>query len=138
MMAPFQPTLNAVLNAIAATLLVLGWLQIRKGNEVGHRRFMVGALTVTSLFLISYLIYHWRVGSVPYPFEDWTRIVYFVILVPHVLLAALQVPFILLAVWRAIRKEFDLHKKITRWLWPVWMFVSVTGVLIYLMLYRPF
>ena len=138
MEVPFQPTLNASLNAIAATLLFLGWLQIRKGNDKAHRSFMVGALVFTSLFLISYLIYHWRVGSVPYPFEDWTRVVYYVILIPHVVLAAVQVPFILLAVWRAIRGEYDLHKRITRWLWPVWMYVSVTGVLIYLLLYRPF
>ena len=138
MPVPFQPTLNAVLNAIAATLLLIGWFQIRKGNREGHRRFMVGALIVTSLFLISYVIYHQRVGSVPYPYADWTRFVYYTILVPHVILAAVQVPFILLAVWRAIRGEFDLHKRITRWIWPVWMFVSVTGVMIYLMLYRPF
>ena len=94
------------------------------------------ALLVSAAFLTSYLIYHANVGSTPYPHHDWTRPVYFTILIPHVVLAALMTPFILAAVWYALRGRFDRHVRITRWLWPVWMFVSVSGVVIYWMLYR--
>lgn len=96
---------------------------------------MWSALVSSTLFLISYLIYHYRAGSVPYPYHDWTRVLYFVILIPHVILAAVMVPFIIAAVYFAIRGRFDKHTRITRWLWPVWMFVSISGVIVYIMLY---
>ena len=96
---------------------------------------MLAALATSALFLASYLVYHARVGSVPYPRHDWTRPVYFGILIPHVILAGVMVPFILLAVLHAWRRRFDRHVRITRWVWPVWLFVSVSGVAIYLMLY---
>ena len=96
---------------------------------------MVSALISSAAFLICYLIYHAQVGSVPYPYYDWTRPVYFIILVPHIILAAIMSPFILLALWFALRNQFEKHRKIVRWLWPVWMYVSVSGVIIYLMLY---
>jgi uncharacterized membrane protein YozB (DUF420 family) len=96
---------------------------------------MVSALISSAVFLTCYLIYHAHVGSVPYQHYDWTRPVYFTILIPHIILAAIMTPFILLAVWFAFREKFEKHRKIVRWLWPVWMYVSVSGVLIYLMLY---
>lgn len=130
------PTLNAILNTISTLLLVMGYLNIKQGKRDNHKKLMIGALISSVLFLISYLIYHAEVGSVPYPHFDWTRPVYFIILVPHVIMAAVMVPFILLAVWHAWQEKYEKHTKITRWIWPVWMYVSVSGVLIYLMLYR--
>lgn len=135
MNVPFQATLNALLNLLSACLLLLGYIQIKQGNRTQHQKFMWSALVSSALFLISYLIYHYRAGSVPYPYHDWTRTLYFVILIPHVILAALMVPFIIAAVYFAVRGQFDKHTRITRWLWPVWMFVSVSGVVVYIMLY---
>ena len=97
---------------------------------------MVAALSFSALFLISYLAYHFSVGSVPYARYDWTRPLYFAILIPHIVLAAVMGPFILAAVWHAWHKAFDKHKRLTRWVWPVWMFVSCSGVIIYVMLYH--
>jgi uncharacterized membrane protein YozB (DUF420 family) len=97
---------------------------------------MLAALISSALFLTSYLIYHYSVGSVPYPRHDWTRIVYFAILIPHVILAAVMVPFILSAVYFAWKRQFDRHTRVTRRLWPVWVFVSISGIVVYLMLYR--
>ena len=130
------PTLNAVLNLISATLLLIGYRYIKRGNQGKHKKFMISALVTSALFLTSYLIYHYYVGSVPYPHYDWTRPVYFVVLIPHVILAAVMTPFILVMVWWALRGSFDRHRRLARWVWPVWMFVSVSGVTVYLMLYR--
>lgn len=130
------PTLNATLNFVSAIFLTLGYIYIRQGKPERHKKMMVAALITSALFLTSYLIYHNAVGSVPYPHHDWTRPVYFAILIPHVILAALMVPFVLTAVYFALRERFDKHTRITRWLWPVWMFVSLSGVVVYLMLYQ--
>ena len=132
---PFLPTLNALLNAVTAVLLVVGRRKIKQGNKDVHRRIMLTALTTSALFLISYSIYHAQVGSVPYPRHDWSRPIYFVVLVPHVVLAGLQIPFVIAVVWLALKERFERHRKLARWVWPVWMFVSVTGVIVYLMLY---
>lgn len=132
----FLATVNAALNLTSATLLTIGYVNIKRGRQETHRRFMLAALTSSALFLISYLIYHYTVGSVPYPRQDWTRPVYFAILIPHVLLAALMVPFILVAVRHALKQRFEKHRRIMRWVWPVWMFVSVSGIVVYLMLYH--
>lgn len=132
----FHPTLNAVFNAIAACLLVWGYVKIKRQDRETHKKIMIAALVASAAFLISYLIYHQRVGSVPYPYHDWTRPLYFIILIPHVILAAVMVPFIIAAVAYAFKGRFDRHRRITVWLWPVWMFVSLSGVVIYLMLYR--
>lgn len=129
------PTLNAALNSISAVLLAFGYISIRRGRQESHKRFMLAALASSALFLTSYLIYHYAVGSVPYPYDDWTRPVYFTVLIPHVILAAVMTPFILVMVWRALRGQFDRHRQLARWVWPVWMFVSVSGVVVYLMLY---
>ena len=129
-------TVNAILNACAAALLLTGWIYIkRKRDRQTHKKVMISAVVVSALFLTSYLIYHYYVGSVPYPYYDWTRPVYFAILIPHVILAAVMVPFILIALWWAFTSQFDRHVRVVRWVWPVWMFVSLTGVIIYLMLY---
>lgn len=129
------PTLNAVLNAVSTVFLSLGYVQIRRGNQSTHQKLMISALVTSALFLTSYLIYHYQVGSVPYPYHDWTRPVYFAILVPHVILAAVMTPFIVGLVWLALTKRFERHRRLARWVWPVWMFVSVSGVVVYLMLY---
>jgi len=129
------PTLNAILNGTAGILLLLGYIQIKKGNRAAHKKFMLAALSVSLLFLISYVIYHIKVGSIPYPHQDWTRTVYFIILIPHVILAALMGPFIINAVRHALKDNIEKHKRLVRWVFPVWMYVSVTGVVIYLMLY---
>jgi uncharacterized membrane protein YozB (DUF420 family) len=130
------PALNAVLNGIAAALLLFGYVNIRKGRQATHKKFMLGALVASAAFLTSYLIYHYVVGSVPYPYHDWTRPLYFAILIPHVILAALVTPFILIIVYRALTGQFAKHRRMARFVWPVWMFVSVTGVIVYLMLYQ--
>ena len=129
------PTLNATLNLISAVLLSFGYYHIRRGNQRIHKRFMLAALATSALFLTSYLVYHYQVGSVPYPHYDWTRPLYFAILIPHVILAAVMTPFVIAMVWFALRESFTRHRRLARFVWPVWMFVSVTGVIVYLMLY---
>jgi putative membrane protein len=129
------PTLNACLNALSAVLLLLGYIQIKRGNREAHKKLMFIALLSSAVFLTCYLIYHAQVGSVPYPRHDWTRPLYFFILIPHVILAALMVPFIIRLVWLAAKGEFIRHAKLARLVWPVWMYVSVTGVVVYGMLY---
>ena len=130
------PTLNAALNLISATLLAFGYVNIKRGRPDVHKRFMVGALVSSALFLISYLIYHYHAGSVPDPHHDWTRPVYFAVLLPHLILAAVMRPFVIATVCLAFRENFTRHRMLARWVWPVWMFVSVSGVIVYLMLYR--
>jgi uncharacterized membrane protein YozB (DUF420 family) len=130
------PTLNAFLNTFSAILLLCGYIAIKCGRRELHRKLMSAALVSSIIFLTSYLIYHRFVGSVSYPYHDWTRPLYFFILIPHVILAALMVPFILRLVWLAAKGEFARHAKLARVVWPVWMYVSVTGVLVYGMLYR--
>ena len=129
------PAVNASLNALAGVFLGLGWLAIKKGDQKRHRVLMIMALCASTLFLCSYLYYHAHVGSVHYPGHGILRTIYFLILLTHTPLAAIIVPFCVIAVWHAVHKNFTAHKKITRWLWPTWMYVSVTGVVIYLMLY---
>jgi uncharacterized membrane protein YozB (DUF420 family) len=129
------PTLNAFLNLISVIFLTFGYLNIKRNRPETHKRFMLAALITSGLFLISYVVYHYHAGSVPYPYHDWTRPLYFAILIPHIILAALMVPFILAAVIFAFREKYDTHKKLTRFVWPVWMFVSISGIVIYLMLY---
>lgn len=136
MSAPLQPTINACLNFASAVLLLLGYRAVKRTEYDTHIRFMIAALVTSALFLASYLLYHAHVGSVPYARHDWTRLIYFAILIPHSILAGLQVPFIILAVWYGYKGAYQKHTRITRWLWPVWMFVSLSGVLVYLMLYQ--
>jgi uncharacterized membrane protein YozB (DUF420 family) len=132
------PLANAILNAITVVLLTLGWIQIKKGNRDAHRKLMTAAFTVSAIFLAGYLTHKFTVGPKLFPMQGWPRWVYFSILIPHTILAVVNLPFILAAIWFAIHGKFEKHKKITRWLWPSWMFVSITGVLVYLMLYQWF
>jgi len=136
MTAADLPGLNAALNGLSGLLLLAGFAAIKNHRPDIHKKFMLAALVSSAAFLTSYLIYHAQVGSVPYPHFDWTRTLYFIILIPHVILAGLMVPFIVAAVYFALRQQFERHKRLVVWVWPVWMFVSVTGVVIYFMLYQ--
>lgn len=130
------PSLNAGLNLASALLLILGFIFIKQGAWTGHALCMCSALGTSTLFLISYLTYHYFHGATPFPGEGWIRPVYFTILVSHTILAAAVPPLALVTLTRALRSQFDRHAKIARWTFPVWLYVSVTGVLIYWMLYR--
>jgi uncharacterized membrane protein YozB (DUF420 family) len=130
------PLVNATLNAIAAAFLVAGWRFIRQGDRTSHRACMQAALACSALFLASYLIYHANVGSRPYTGAGVLRAVYFFVLVTHVVLAAAIVPLAVVTVVRAWRGRFEAHRAIARWTLPLWLYVSVTGVVVYLMLYR--
>ena len=129
------PTLNAALNTLSAVFICAGYFFIRRKDRGAHRRCMLAALTCSILFLISYLVYHYQVGSVGFKGQGWIRPVYFTILITHTILATAVVPLVLLTVIRALRERFDAHRRIARWTFPIWLYVSVTGVVIYLMLY---
>ncbi len=130
------PTINALLNATAGIFLLLGWRAIRAKDQMTHRKYMILALISSALFLASYITYHaLSQGVTRYQGEGFLRIVYFFILLTHTPLAAIIIPFCLMAVRHAVRGEYQKHIAITRWLFPVWGYVSVTGILIYLMLY---
>lgn len=130
------PTFNAALNATSAMLLVIGYLFIRRRNVLAHKVCMASAFLVSMLFLTSYLYYHYHHGATSFPGTGWVRALYFSILIPHTILAAAIVPLALTTLYRAWREQFDRHKRIARWTLPLWLFVSVTGVVIYLMLYH--
>jgi putative membrane protein len=130
------PALNATLNAISTVLLVTGYIFIRRGDRRRHRACMLAALTTSAMFLTSYVIYHAQVGSVPFKGTGWIRTLYFAVLVPHVILAAAIVPPVLITVSRALSAKYDKHRRIARWTLPLWLYVSVTGVIVYLMLYQ--
>jgi uncharacterized membrane protein YozB (DUF420 family) len=130
------PAVNATLNAISFVFLVTGYVFIRRGQWQRHRACMISALVVSGLFLTSYVIYHLQVGSVPFRKTGWIRTVYFAVLIPHVILAAAIVPLILITVSRALSRRFDKHRRIARWTLPLWLYVSITGVIVYLMLYQ--
>jgi len=130
------PTINAVLNGSAAVLLLAGRAAIKNGKAQAHRRVMLSALAMSAAFLACYLYYHFVIhGLTRYEGQGAMRFAYFFILLTHTPLAAIMPPFIGLAVWHAMQGRLDKHIRITKWLWPVWMYVSVTGVVIYLMLY---
>ncbi len=130
------PTLNAILNSISAILLTIGFVFIKQKNREAHRRCMIGAFTTSTLFLISYLIYHYKVGSVGFQGQGVIRPVYFAILLTHTVLAAVIVPLVFVTFARALKGNFDRHRRIARWTLPIWLYVSVTGVVVYLMLYH--
>ena len=130
------PTLNASLNATAFIFLLLGRRSIKiQKSRLYHKCFMLSAVLTSTLFLISYTIYHTQHPSTPYPHHDWTRPLYFFILLTHIPLAALILPTCVTALWFAYKQSWPSHVRVTRVLWPSWIYVSVTGVLIYLMLY---
>lgn len=139
------PHVNAALNAVATVLLVAGWLQIRSGREVLHRRLMLAAFSVSVVFLASYLTYHWSIRSLalserrlPATAAGWVRPAYYSLLISHIVLAA-TVPFLACwAIWLGYRDRRTAHRRVARWAFPIWLYVSVTGVLIYLVLYQVY
>lgn len=130
------PGLNALLNATSALLLAVGYGLARSGRREAHRRVMLAALATSALFLGSYLVYHAQVGSVRYTGQGPLRTLYFAVLVTHTVLAAAILPLVAVTVGRALRGRFDAHRRVARYTLPVWAYVSVTGVVVYLMLYR--
>lgn len=130
------PTLNAILNATAATLLVIGYVLIRRGNRERHKQVMLSALGCSAAFLISYLYYHYQVGSVHFEGGGTVRTVYLGILLTHTVLAAAVPPLAIITVVLGLRGRYERHRKIARVTLPIWLYVSVTGVVVYWMLYR--
>ena len=130
------PVLNAALNAVSATLLMAGHAFIRRGQIARHRACMVSALVVSSGFLVSYVVYHVQVGSIRFTHPGWARAVYLTILATHVPLAATVVPLALVTLSFALRRRFDRHARLARWTLPIWLYVSITGVMVYFMLYH--
>jgi putative membrane protein len=130
------PAVNATLNAIAAVLLTCGYVMIRRGRIETHRRFMLAAFATSALFLVCYLIYHANIGSKPFTGRGAIRTVYFTILITHVVLAAVILPMAIITLTHALRARFEKHVPIARWTLPLWLYVSVTGVIVYWMLYR--
>jgi uncharacterized membrane protein YozB (DUF420 family) len=132
------PIINASLNGTSAVLLATGHALIHKGKMAAHRTCMITAVATSSAFLVSYLYYHAHVGSVHFKGQGWSRPLYFTILTSHTILAAVVVPLVIVTLSRALHGRFDRHRAIARWTYPVWMYVSVTGVVIYFMLYHLF
>ena len=132
------PVLNATLNGTSAALLLSGRVFIARGRVAAHRACMIAAVIASSLFLASYVFFHYRVGNILFLGQGWSRPVYFSILTSHVLLAIVIVPLAAITLSRGLRARYDKHRAIARWTWPLWMYVSITGVLIYFMLYQWF
>jgi uncharacterized membrane protein YozB (DUF420 family) len=130
------PIINATLNGTSAVLLLIGHNFIKRGRMAAHRTVMITAVAVSTLFLVSYLYYHAHVGSVHFKGRGLSRPIYFSILISHTLLAAAIVPLVIIALTQALRERFDRHRAIARWTYPLWLYVSVTGVVIYFMLYH--
>ena len=132
------PVINASLNSASAILLLIGHSLIKRGRMAAHRAVMLSAVATSALFLSSYLYYHYHVGSVHFRGPGWSRPIYFSILISHTILAAVIVPLIIITLIRALRERFDRHAAIARWTYPLWIYVSVTGVIVYFMLYHWF
>lgn len=130
------PALNASLNGLSAVCLAAGYRYIRRKDRAAHRACMLAAFTFSTLFLISYVIYHVQVGSVRFLPQGWIRPVYFTVLITHVALAAVILPMAIVTLSRALREKFDRHRRLARWTLPIWLYVSVTGVVVYVMLYH--
>ena len=131
------PAVNATLNGVAGVLLLIGFLLIRSRRIDLHRRFMIAAFIASALFLVSYIVYHAQVGSVRFTRQGLVRPLYFTILVTHVALAATVLPLAIVTLTRGLKGRFPAHRAIARWTLPIWLYVSVTGVLVYVLLYQP-
>ena len=131
------PAVNATLNGISGVLLLIGYLLIRARRIELHRRFMIAAFVASSLFLVSYVVYHAQVGSVRFTRQGFVRPLYFAILITHVSLAAAVLPLAILTLTRGLQAKYARHRVIARWTLPIWLYVSVTGVLVYVLLYQP-
>jgi uncharacterized membrane protein YozB (DUF420 family) len=131
------PAVNASLNALSGVLLLIGYVLIRKGRRQQHRACMIAAFMTSSLFLGCYLVYHAQVGSVPFPRYGFVRPLYFTILITHVTLAIAVLPLAIITLSRGLKARYSKHRAIARWTFPIWLYVSVTGVLVYTLLYQP-
>lgn len=131
------PAVNASLNALSGVLLLIGYGLIRARKIALHRRFMIAAFTASSLFLVCYVVYHAQVGSVRFTRHGFVRPLYFTILITHVTLAAVVLPLAIVTLSRGLAARYQLHRRIARWTFPIWLYVSVTGVLVYVLLYQP-
>lgn len=131
------PALNATLNGLAGVLLLAGYILIRAGRIAQHRRVMLAAFATSSLFLVSYVVYHAQVGSVRFTRAGFVRPLYFTILITHVTLAAAVLPLAIITLSRGLKARYAGHRRIARWTFPIWLYVSVTGVLVYVLLYQP-
>lgn len=131
------PAINASLNALASVLLVCGYVLIRARRIAQHRACMLAALVASALFLVCYAVYHAQVGSVRFPRYGFVRLVYFAILITHVAFAASVLPLAIVTAARGLRADYARHKRVARWTFPIWLYVSVTGVLVYVLLYQP-
>ncbi len=125
------PAANASFNALSALCLVLGYINIRRGNRVTHMRFMLSATVFSALFLVSYITYHFFHGDTRFPGQGWIRTAYLAILISHIGLSMVALPLILAALWYALRSQFVFHRRVARWTFPIWLYVSVTGVIVY-------
>lgn len=132
------PAINASLNGLSAILLLIGHRMILRGRMLAHKRLMITALVSSSVFLACYLYYHWHVGSVHFRGHGVVWLVYYVILGSHTILAASVLPLVIITLARALKGNFDRHRAIARWTYPIWLYVSVTGVVVYFMLYQVF
>jgi len=132
------PAVNASLNGLSTIFLSFGYYFIKAKNQTAHRNCMIAAFTTSVVFLICYLTYHFNFPPTRFKNPEWFRPIYLMILITHVILAAVIVPLILMTLHRGLKARYELHKKIARWTWPLWMYVSVTGVVIYLLLYQIF
>ncbi|HZU33500.1 MAG TPA: DUF420 domain-containing protein [Candidatus Angelobacter sp.] len=130
------PALNATLNGASAILITTGRALIARKKVQLHRMCMIAAVVTSSVFLVSYLYYHAHVGSVHFPGQGWAKLVYFTILISHTILAAAVVPLVLFALTYGLKSRFDRHRRVARWAFPVWLYVSITGVVVYVMLYQ--
>lgn len=130
------PTINALLNSMSAAFLITGFIFIKRKNRNAHKRAMLTAFTLSALFLVSYIIYHYTAGATTFTAEGWIRPVYFTILITHTILATVILPPILILLYRAWKKQFAKHARLARWTFPAWLYVSVTGVIIYMILYH--
>lgn len=128
------PALNALLNSASTVLIVAGFVAIKKRNYITHMKLMLTAFITSSLFLISYLLYHNFVGHTPFPGEGWIRPVYFTILISHIILSAFVVPLVLTSYYFAFSGKFSTHRKVSKWTFPIWLYVSITGVIIFFVL----
>jgi uncharacterized membrane protein YozB (DUF420 family) len=128
--------INASLNAAASVCLVIGFLRIKAADQLGHKRWMIAAFTISAMFLVTYVMHHAQVGSVPFQGTGWVRTLYFSILIPHVILAAVVLPLAMLTLARGLQDKRRLHHRIAKYTLPIWFYVSVSGVVIYFMLYH--
>ena len=131
------PAVNASLNALAGVLLLIGYVLIRSGRREQHRRVMIAAFITSAVFLVCYLVYHAQVGSVRFTRQGFVRYLYFTVLITHVVLAAAVLPLALVTLSKGLKERYRQHRAVARWTFPIWLYVSVTGVLVYVLLYQP-